>query len=116
MKYAPSFADFPNDELLAEVKRLAACERQATVLLIASLMEAPDTAQNAEHKRPDVGDERPPRHRRIVGDPQVDGEEQCCEQQADQLKHESGAKQVLPIAGPATTTHRGARRVGLPPF
>jgi hypothetical protein len=33
------FTQLSNQELLAEVKRLAACERQATVRLIASLME-----------------------------------------------------------------------------
>jgi hypothetical protein len=35
----PSFTHLSNDELLAEVKRLAAFERRATVALIASLME-----------------------------------------------------------------------------
>jgi hypothetical protein len=35
----PLFTEFSDQNLLAEVKRLAACERQATVNLIASLME-----------------------------------------------------------------------------
>jgi len=34
-----SFVHLSDHDLLAEVKRLAACERQATVRLIASLME-----------------------------------------------------------------------------
>jgi hypothetical protein len=35
----PSFTEFSDQNLLAEVKRLAACERQSTASLIASLME-----------------------------------------------------------------------------
>jgi hypothetical protein len=34
-----TFTELSNQELLEEVKRLAACERQATVQLVASLME-----------------------------------------------------------------------------
>jgi hypothetical protein len=37
--FLASFTQLSNQELLTEVKRLAACERQATVQLIASLME-----------------------------------------------------------------------------
>jgi hypothetical protein len=37
--FLPSFTQLSNHELLAEVKRLAGCERQATVQLMASLTE-----------------------------------------------------------------------------
>ena len=40
MKFPPSFAQLSNHDLLAEVKRLAACERQATARLVACLMGA----------------------------------------------------------------------------
>jgi 5-methylcytosine-specific restriction endonuclease McrA len=39
MEFPPPFAQFSNDDLIAETKRLAVCERQATVHLIACLME-----------------------------------------------------------------------------
>ena len=39
MKFPPSSAQLSNHDLLAEVKRLAACERQATTRLVACLME-----------------------------------------------------------------------------
>lgn len=38
-KFPHSFVQLSDQDLLAEVKRLSACERQATVSLIASLME-----------------------------------------------------------------------------
>jgi hypothetical protein len=39
MKSSPSFTHLSNQDLLAEVTRLAACERQATAALIACLIE-----------------------------------------------------------------------------
>jgi hypothetical protein len=39
MEFPPSFAQFSNHDLIAEVKRLAVSERQATMRLIACLME-----------------------------------------------------------------------------